>query len=270
MRISIGKLVIHLMIIIIILIVSLWLINKYEEPFTINGINSFDKIMYINLSHREDRKKQILNELNKLETEQDKIIRIDAIYNKFNGHIGCAKSHIKAIELAKKMNLKNVVILEDDFILTINKKQFDNKINYFLTHFKDNWDVIQFTSVWKKLNDIDNIDHVKKVSSASTSSGYIIQSHFYDQLLSTLKESVTKMKEEMKIWKEENKNKKKTNTQYALDQYWSKLQKKSNWYIFYPYLGKQGGTAGKSSIMGKLGSEHFKINHTIKLAIIHI
>ena len=46
--------------------------------------------------------------------------------------------------------------------------------------------------------------------------------------------------------------KKKKTTGYALDQHWSSIQKKSKWYIFFPYLGKQGGEAGSSSIMGKI------------------
>ena len=52
--------------------------------------------------------------------------------------------------------------------------------------------------------------------------------------------------------KNNNVLKKKKQTRYALDQYWSKLQKKSDWYIFFPYLGKQGGSAGSSSIMGNV------------------
>merc|ERR1712196_294887 len=112
---------------------------------------------------------------------KSKIIRIDAIRNKYNGHIGCAKSHVKAITLAKQMNLNNVVIFEDDFIFTISKNQVNNKINLFLQHFKDDWDVIQLTTVNKNLKKLDdrNINtHIKKVISASTSSAYIIQKHF--------------------------------------------------------------------------------------------
>ena len=38
-------------------------------------------------------------------------------------------------------------------------------------------------------------------------------------------------------------------TNNALDQFWSVLQKSSNWYIFDPYIGTQGGEAGRSTIM---------------------
>ena len=49
--------------------------------------------------------------------------------------------------------------------------------------------------------------------------------------------------------KNNNVLKKKFETPYALDQHWYKLQKKSKWYMFKPYIGKQGGEAGGSSIM---------------------
>ena len=49
---------------------------------------------------------------------------------------------------------------------------------------------------------------------------------------------------------------KKRITEYVLDQHWKSLQNISKWYVFYPYLGKQGGTAYKSSING--GIEAFK------------
>ena len=62
------------------------------------------------------------------------------------------------------------------------------------------------------------------------------------------------MEKEMVEFKKKNPNKKKTATGYALDQHWGKLQKTSKWYIFEPYLGKQGGDAGSSSIMGSIES----------------
>jgi hypothetical protein len=215
---------------ILAIIFVLCLINNLKEYFynlTYNGINSFDKIFYINLAHRKDRKKQITNEIKKMEMPEDKIIRIDAVRNKYNGHIGCCKSHIKTIELAKKMNLNNAVVLEDDFVFTIPKKEVDEKINYFLKKFK-NYDIIQLTTVFKKLDDLND--------------------------------SKEKMEKEMIEFNKKNGGikKKKHQTSHALDQHWGKLQKNSEWYIFDPYLGKQGGSIGGSSIMG--GIEAFKNN----------
>lgn len=243
------------------IIISLTLLfincNFYKENFFSkeNIFNSkFDKILYINLDHRKDRNKQILNEFNKLDINKDKIHRIQAVHEKYNGHIGCAKSHIKALNYAKKNNYKRILIFEDDFVFTLKKKEINERLNKFLNDYDGKWDVVQLTSVYKsfrnnkKLEDINNVDLINK---ASTSSSYMINHHFYDKLLKTLNESVQKMEEEMKEFHKKNNNikKKKKTTNYALDQYWYTLQKKSDWYLFYPYFGKQGGEAGKSSIM---------------------
>ena len=193
-----------IVLIIILLTLTMFFINKsFKEKLYIKrkGINSFDKVMYINLSHREDRKKQILNELKKIGVKENKIIRVDAVHNKLNGHIGCAKSHIKTLELAKKMNLNSVIVLEDDFIFTTSKKDVKKLINSFLKKFENNWDVIQLTTVWKNLSDIKNNNFIKKVNSATTSSGYIIHKNFYDTVINNLKDALSKMENEMVEWK---------------------------------------------------------------------
>ena len=248
------------LIIIITLLVCICalLFKNYKEKFDNHniepkGFDSFDKYMYINLKHRKDRKKQIENELNKMDIDKNKIIRIDAAREKYNGHIGCCKSHIKALKLAQKLNLNNVVIFEDDFLFTEDKKTIETKLNHFLNKYKD-FDVIQLTTVHIDLKDI-NDDHIKKVNYATAPSGYIILKHFFNTLIIDLETALKKMEEEMKEFDKKNGKKvKKYETGHALDQHWSPLQKKSKWYVFSPYLGKQGGDAGGSSIMGNVES----------------
>ena len=210
----------------------------------------FEKILYINLKNRTDRKKQINEQLEKMDVPKDKIIRIDAVYNKKNGHIGCAKSHIKALSKAKELNLPNVVILEDDFVFTKPKKEINQNIDKFLLIFKGNWDIILLTASHVDLQKIKELNEFKKVNSAMTSSGYIIQSEFYDKLIDDLQQAVSKMETEMKQH-DYQKNGKKLETSNALDQHWIPLQKKSKWYIFSDFIGTQGGEAAKSSIMNK-------------------
>ena len=235
----------------IILLLSLYYKKEhFKILININGINSFDKILYINLDHRKDRKKQILEELKKIGVRNNKIKRIDAVKEKYNGHIGCCKSHIKALEYAKGKNYKHVIIFEDDFIFNKSKREVFNKINTFLKDYSNNWDVIMLTTAHKNLEQIDGKNYIKNVNSATTSSGYIIQKHFYDKLIEKLKFCLKKMEEEMNEWSKTNIAKKKHQTGWALDQCWADLQKASRWYVFDPYLGKQGGDAGSSSIMG--------------------
>lgn len=244
----------------IIILLTLLVINFnfYKENFfneDKNIFNSkFDKILYINLDHRKDRNEQILNQLYKMDISKDKIYRIQAVHEKYNGHIGCAKSHIKALNYAKKKNYKRILIFEDDFVFTLTKKEINERLSKFLKDYDGKWDVVQLTSVYRSFRNKKNpeeIDNVDLINNASTSSSYMINHHFYDKLLKTLNESVQKMEEEMIEFHKKNNNikKKKKTTNYALDQYWHPLQKKSEWYLFYPYLGKQGGEAGRSSIM---------------------
>ena len=215
-------------------------------------MNKIDKVLYINLKHRKDRFKQINNEFTKMDIPNSKIKRIDAVHEKYNGHIGCCKSHIKALNNIIANNYKYTLVFEDDFVFTVTKDVLDKKISTFFKKYGDNWDIIQLASHYNNLNDT-NIDYIKKVNRSSTSSAYIINRHFVEKLLATLKESLYKLNKDMEEFNKRNNNvlKKKYQTRYALDQYWYPLQKKSNWLLFKPYLGKQGGSANKSSIMNK-------------------
>ena len=258
----------------IIILLTLLVINNnlYKENYVNhnNIFNSkFDKILYINLEHRKDRNEQILNELNKMNINKDKIYRIDAVHEKYNGHIGCAKSHIKALNYAKKNNYKRILIFEDDFVFTLPKKEINRRLGKFLKDYEGKWDVVQLTSVYKSFRNnksIEDINNVNLINRASTSSSDMINNHFYDKLLKTLNESVQKMEEEMVEFHKKNNNikKKKKTTNYALDQYWYPLQKKSEWYLFYPYFGKQGGEAGRSSIMSN-NLEGFLAQNNIRI-----
>ena len=191
-------------ILILVLLIIFILKNKIEAFKSYNGINSFDKYFYINLKNRHDRKKQITDELKKMKIPENKINRVDAVYNKYNGHIGCCKSHIKTIELAKKMGLNNVVVFEDDFYFTLPKKDIDKKINAFLKKYP-NFDLVQLTAGYKTLEDI-NDSNVKKVKSATTSSAYIINKNFYNKLLKDLNDSKNKMENEMIEFNKKNNN----------------------------------------------------------------
>lgn len=264
--------ILFIIVLILLIIVDHILLNKerFLNSKSNNVFEQFDKILYINLEHRKDRNKQILNEFKRMNVPENKIHRIDAVNEKYNGHIGCAKSHIKSLEYAKAQKYDSVIIFEDDFVFTQDIDVVNKRISDFLKNFKGKWDVIQLTTVFKKIDDVKDIEDIKKVKSATTSSAYIIKAHFYDKLVKTLNESVKNMENEMKEFNKKNNNilKKKNTTGYALDQFWSKLQKNSDWYLFYPYLGKQGGNAARSSIMSKKIEEFY--SNTMRLYTLNI
>ena len=91
-----------------------------------------DKIYCINLKKRIDRKKEILKHTKKLSLN---INFFEAIEHK-NGALGCLLSHIKIIELAKKRNLRRIMIIEDDCVFKTNKLEFNSK------NLPDDWEML--------------------------------------------------------------------------------------------------------------------------------
>lgn len=244
-------------------------INILVEGFSQNNpIDKIDKILFINLNHRTDRLKQIKSEFKKMSFPENKIERISAVNEKYNGHIGCCKSHIKAMKLIIKNNYKYTMVFEDDFVFTVKRSKFSANLNSFFNKYNDSWDIIQLASVYNNTKDTD-IEFIKKVNRASTSSAYIINNKFAKVLLNDLENSLTKMEKDMKDFNRKNdfKLKKKHTTRFALDQHWNNLQKKSQWFLFKPYIGKQGGNAGRSSIMSRKieGFQAFKNKKQYKI-----
>ena len=101
-------------------------------------MENIDKIYYINLEHRKDRKEHIEEIIKKyLDSELSITVRYNAIYTKYDGNIGCAMSHLDIIKDCISKNYNNVIILEDDFEFIIDKNKFHNYLNCFFKNFKD-------------------------------------------------------------------------------------------------------------------------------------
>jgi glycosyl transferase family 25 len=225
-----------------------------RESFTAveqNGLNRLDAVIYINLDHRKDRRREIEAELERMGVDKTKIIRFPAVYEKLNGHLGCVKSHIGVMKIIQNSNFRNALILEDDFSFTMSKDETNTKIDGFLDKFGNDWDAIHLSrshvNIDRKVN-----DDVSKINTAMTASGYMVNNNngFYDKLLADFKDSEHKLTKNLEKWKKTNPGKKKYTDSSALNQHWFGLQKKSNWYIFEPCIGKQSGSG--STIMGSV------------------
>lgn len=77
------------------------------------------KILYINLDERTDRREHMENLLQGYDYE-----RVSAVKHE-DGYIGCAKSHLLCLQIAKARKLEKVIILEDDFMFHKNNN-FNN------------------------------------------------------------------------------------------------------------------------------------------------
>jgi GR25 family glycosyltransferase involved in LPS biosynthesis len=233
-------------------------------------MNNFDKIYIINLEHRKDRLQHIYSELKKLNVDFNKVERINAVYFKEFGAIGCAMSHRIAIKkFLSNKSLNNCLILEDDwqikeYISTINsntkpkiknlsEKIINAKINNFFNTFKNNWDVILLSGNFGVPDDIyingsfyktnvltDKFNQCKdvyKVVNVQTTSGYGISRNIADKLDNIYELSINNMKNGLKL----NMDPKEIKTNWAMDILWKNLQQNTNykWFIFVPTLGKQ-------------------------------
>jgi glycosyl transferase family 25 len=206
-----------------------------------------DGIVYINLKDRIDRNLHIKQELKRMGFQESKIHRIEAVYNKNCGHLGCSNSHIKAIEFAREQKWKYFLVLEDDFNFVLPLEECNKIIKCFLQNFKNNWDVFMLATIWtNQLN--THIDCIKKIITGTTTSGYIVNSNYIETLYNNFIEGCNKLDQEVqeKILNLEP-NERIFDVNYALDQYWFTLQRNDRFYISQPYIGNQGGFS--SSIM---------------------
>lgn len=83
----------------------------------------FDKIYYINLDRRQDRRRDCEAQLLKYNIIAERVTAYDTASMGISGAIGCHKSHIKVLKDAYKKGYNKILLLEDDIVFT---KEFDN------------------------------------------------------------------------------------------------------------------------------------------------
>ena len=200
--------------------------NYLKEKLEKNYFDFIDKIVYINLSNRIERRNMIENELSNIISE--KILRFNAVVNTVYGAIGCLSSHIEVLNMAEKNNWKNVLILEDDM------KWNNFEENYPLLNklITNEYDVIMLGGTQLNFD-----KKTFRLRNALTSHAYIVNNHYFKTLRSIF-ESARHMQIYHTSKKKERIDTKKIN-KYNLDEYWKRLQKKDNWYIVYPILSIQ-------------------------------
>lgn len=185
---------------------------------------NIDHIFYINLDKRTDRKEEITRELKKMHWKAE---RFSAVYaSPPKGIVGCTKSHLAVLKLAKERNYKNVLILEDDFVFTESPLLIESELNK-LFHYNPGFDVcfLAYNLHHGEL-DMNNVFLVK-TTKCSTASAYIVNGHYYDKIIELYEYAIPELDKTMKHWI------------YANDQIWHRLQEKDNWYCFVIKLGRQ-------------------------------
>ena len=113
-----------------------WMRSTYRGmPLLHARPGNIQKVMYINLAKRTDRRRLILGELESLEIAPESIIRIEAVDAAHCSESPlecCARSHIAALEHAILQDLDAVLILEDDFQLSHSPRHTRERWVHFL------------------------------------------------------------------------------------------------------------------------------------------
>lgn len=234
------------------------------------GVHSFltsdnnDGVVYINLDSRPDKNEQMKGVLSSLGIPEDKLLRLSAVdgsavigdydvmcdyFASRPGALGCALSHIEAIELAIKNNWDRVLIVEDDFLPTGGPNAFWDRLNAGLDELSGDFDVLLLGYVRDRglgdLTPISRNSSIARVSFAQTTSAYMVARRYYETLLDHFSECVRCATDQ-------------TSTRvlmlhsrpniFAIDQWWKSLQERDSWYAAVPRLSRQ--RPGYSDIEG--------------------
>lgn len=196
--------------------------NHSVQSLTSNMAASkyIEKVVYINLDKRPDRKKEMEGELAKMGLSGE---RFAAIEHR-NGAIGCSMSHLAVLKQAKANKHKNILVLEDDFQFVVDRATFEKELHSFFD-LNIPYDVLMVSYNCYEKKPYNAI--VSRVNDAQTTSGYLVHERFYDSLLRVWEEGLQKFIETG------------NGPKYALDQYWKSLQPSSQWFLMNTRIGIQ-------------------------------
>lgn len=197
---------------------------------------NIDHIFYINLDYREDRREEIEREIDKMDLNE-KTERFRGIRVAEQGILGCTKSHLAVLKLAKERGYKNVLILEDDFEFVVSKEEFENALTTFFESGIE-YDVCMLSYLLKEESEteVQECSIIKKVIEAQTASGYLVNAKYYDTIIALYEWAWPLLESTKAHWL------------YANDQCWKTLQKQDQWFYFTNRLGKQRASYSDNSM----------------------
>ena len=186
-----------------------------------------DKIFYINLDKRTDRREQIEAELSKMGLEGE---RFPAVHTPSSGIVGCGYSHLGVLKLAKERGYRNVLILEDDFEFVVNKERMEELLEQvleFTNEYDLDYDVLMLSYIIQKSEEVPGLPFIRKVLDGQTACAYIVNQQYYDTLIDLYEWAIPLLEKTNEHWS------------YANDHVWKRLQPIDRWYYLVNRLGRQ-------------------------------
>ncbi|MBF4167785.1 glycosyltransferase family 25 protein [Enterobacter hormaechei] len=185
-----------------------------------------DKVIYINLKERKDRNKSIKKELKALGVPLNKIFRLDAKRHLI-GQIGCAQSHMEAMNLAIQEGWGNILVLEDDMIF--NKDLASQiRLNNFLYALNNvEWDAALLSANYYKVIRFRSTDKLIKPLFALCACAYIVNGRYFPVIRDAFARSVELLLQGGHKY------------DYPVDVMWIPLMKRDCWFGMHPVAGHQ-------------------------------
>jgi GR25 family glycosyltransferase involved in LPS biosynthesis len=208
-----------------------------------------DNTRVISLSHRDDRRQSLIQNLREHGFEVSSFPFFEAIHDEFGG-LGCAKSHLLALtELYCRSGSEYLCILEDDFRFKFSSATVDQLIST-ITSLGKIVDVFilggteTIHGVERYPNTTELNIQVSSCFESQSTVGYICNRRYLPKLLACFSECVRAMEHYRAVQPRHM-----IYSRFAIDQQWKTLQRSDAWFCTIPMLGIQG--ASFSDIEGR-------------------
>lgn len=192
----------------------------------------FDKIYCINIERRIDRWESSSKEFEKYGLIVEKFSAVDGNTDNYNlgypydNELAGAISHLNAIKKAKELNLKNVLILEDDveFIDNLN-----HLFPFFIKQVPNDWDGLNFGG--NHIGGLLNVTiNLSKMIRSYALHAYGINCKAYDSVIVHMENCINNVIQN---------GKNVIKTSVAADFFMADLHNHLNFYCFIPHLAWQ-------------------------------
>lgn len=186
-----------------------------------------DKIIYINLDHRADRREEFTRECTRLSIPPEKVIRFSACTHE-DPVVGCAMSHAYALQMAHTMGLSNVLICEDDFTFHDDPTMVQCNLTHFFTtiHYANKpWKAVQLAHNIYESKSYDTV--LSLAVRVSNAAGYLVNGSSIQPLSQAIQTAIEPLRTTKSHW------------HYANDVVWCTFMKDDQWYLFTEKLGYQ-------------------------------
>lgn len=185
-----------------------------------------DKIIYINMDSRLDRRKEIEEQFARAGIPNEKIIRFSGMRHPTSPNAGCNMSHAAALKLAYDLNLQNVLICEDDFDFVEDIEFVKNSLSRFFNEMSGApWNAVLLAFGKQESGDFSEL--LARCLKAQNAAGYLVNRSHMLELSNTIQEAVEPMAATGMHWIYQN------------DIVWQKCMAKGNWFHFKKRLGFQ-------------------------------